>query len=82
MRPNLVPASHDLDLTMAMATHLRVAKLSFEGDVDTIVRRAFDILWKPTSGGYTYALIKPRLLAAIDLARTLGPIDLEAEVAC
>jgi len=77
----LMPASHDLDLTGAMATQLRVAKLSFDGEVEGIVRRAFDILWRPSNGGFTYALIKPRLLEAIDLARKQGPIDLDAEVA-
>lgn len=82
MDARFVPATHDLDLTSAMATQLRVAGLSFDGEVDEIVRRAFDILWGPTTGGYTYALIKPRLLAAIDSARDLGPIDLDAEVAC
>lgn len=77
MRPTLVPATHDLDLTMAMATQLRVANLSFEGSVEQIVRSAFDILWRPSNGGYTYAVLRPRLLEAIDLARKLGPIDLE-----
>lgn len=80
MKTSLVPNTHDLDLTAAMATQLRVAKLSFDGGVEAIVRRAFDILWKPGNGGYTYALIKPRLLEAIDLARELGPIDLDSEV--
>lgn len=73
------PASHDLDLTAAMATVLRVARISFDGPVEDVVRRAFAILWHPTSNGFTYALIKPRLLDAIDLARELGPIDLDAE---
>jgi hypothetical protein len=77
MRPTLVPATHDLDLTMAMATMLRVNGLSFDGSVEKIVRDAFQILWKPTNGGYTYAVLKPRILEAIDLARLLGPINLE-----
>ncbi len=76
-----LPPTHDLDLTAAMATHLRVAQMSFEGDVETIAKRAFDILWKPTTNGYTHALIKPRLLEAIDIAREMGPIDLNAEIA-
>lgn len=78
MNRTLIPDTYDLDLTGAMATHLRVAKLTFHGDVAGIVRRAFDILWRPATGGYTFAQIKPRLLEAIDLARTLGPIDLDA----
>lgn len=74
-----VPETHDADLTAAMATVLRTSKLSFDGPVEDIVRRAFTILWRPATNGFTYAQIKPRLVDAIDLARQLGPIDLDAE---
>ncbi|WP_454629647.1 hypothetical protein [Bradyrhizobium cenepequi] len=79
--PRFVPQTQDLDLTEAMATVLRVNNLSFDAPVEHIVSRAFTILWAPARGGYTYAQIKPRLLAAIDRARVLGPIDLNAGTA-
>ncbi len=71
------------DLAHAMATHLRVAQMSFDGGIEDIEERAFNILWRNPSdrGGYSYDEIKPRLTAAINLARKLGPIDLDAEVA-
>jgi hypothetical protein len=71
--------THDLDLTGAMATHLRVARMSFDGTEEDLCRRAFQILWGPTTGGYTHAQIKPRLSEAIAIARREGPINLDAE---
>jgi hypothetical protein len=77
------PASHEEDLTAAMATTLRTAGMTFDGDVKTVEDRAFGVLWKNPAarGGYSYAEIKPRLTAVIALARELGPIDLDAEIA-
>lgn len=79
----LVPATHDEDLTAAMATTLRAGGMTFDGDVETVEDRAFNILWRNPSarGGYSCDEIKPRLTAAIKLARELGSIDLNAEVA-
>lgn len=80
---SLVPATHEEDLTAAMATLLRTAGMTFDGDIETVEDRAFNILWRPPagSGAYSYADIKPRLSAAIAMARELGPIDLQAETA-
>ena len=71
-------ATFDEDLTAAMATKLRAAGVNLDGPVDDIVRRAFQNLWGPTTGGFTYADIKPRLLDAIDMARRDGAINLSA----
>jgi hypothetical protein len=72
------------DLTAVMATQLRTAQISFDGDAETVEDRAFEILWRSpssrTGNGYSYDEIKPRLAAAIAMARELGPIDLDAEV--
>jgi aminopeptidase N len=83
MKHSFAPDTFDLDLTGAMAMQLRVARMSFAGSIDNVEERAFNILWRNPSarGGYSYDEIKPRLSTAIDLARRLGPIDLDAEVA-
>ena len=77
------PVTDEEDLTAAMSTTLRTAGMTFDGDTETVEDRAFEILWRnPSSrGGYSYAEIKPRLAAVIELARELGPADLNAEVA-
>jgi hypothetical protein len=82
MSAPLTPESDGDDLTAALATQLRVAKMSFEGGIEDIEERAFNILWRApsTRGGYSYNDIKPRLAAAIDIARRLGSIDLELEI--
>jgi hypothetical protein len=71
------------DLTAAMATQIRAARMSFDGDVETVEDRAFEILWRApgtrSGNGYSYDEIKPRLAAVIAIARELGPIDLDAE---
>ncbi len=71
------PTTHELDLTAAMATLLRVEKVPLDGDIETVVQRAFEVLWRPATNGWTWAMIKPRLLDALDLAQKLGPIDLD-----
>ena len=72
-------ATHDEDLTNAMATQIRVGRLNLDGPVEDVVRRAFQFLWGPATGGYSYADLKPRLLDAIDAARNAGPIDFNAQ---
>ncbi|MGY4269816.1 hypothetical protein ACVJF2_008386 [Bradyrhizobium sp. USDA 4519] len=74
------PDTFDLDLTGAYAVILRSSGMTFEGTVDEIEARAFQILWKPAEAR-PYSQVKPRLAAAIALARRDGPIDFSAVAA-
>ena len=39
------------DLTSVMATQLRTAQISFDGDTETVEDRAFEFLWRSPSSG-------------------------------
>ncbi|WP_157113150.1 hypothetical protein [Bradyrhizobium embrapense] len=69
------PDTFDLDLTGAYAVILRAYGMTYEGTVDEIEARAFKILWNPGEAR-PYSQVKPRLTAAIALARRDGAIDL------
>lgn len=74
------PDTFDLDLTGAYAVILRAYGMTYDGTEDEIEARAFDILYKPAEGR-PYSQVKPRLAAAIALARRDGTIDLSAVAA-
>ena len=82
MNAPLVPL-HEPDFIAEMATVLRVNGMTFDGTTAEIEDRAYRILWrKPDArAGYSHSEIQPRLTAAIEQARALGPIDLESAVA-
>lgn len=71
------------DYVAEMATVLRAAGMTFDGDLSDIEDRAYNILWRNPSarGGYSHSEIQPRLTAVIAQARELGPIHHFAECA-
>jgi hypothetical protein len=82
----LVPATHEEDLTNAMATQVRTAGVDLSGDVDAVETRVIEFLVTRRQGrvltNYRWADIKVRLTDVIRISRELGPIDLhQPEVA-
>jgi hypothetical protein len=72
------------ETTAAMATVLRTKRVCLVGAIVDVEDRAFDALWTGPGArgrGWSNCEIKPRLTAAIRIARDLGPINIDAGAA-